>query len=224
MRFGKGEKWGTKILWILVLFGVLLRFVALSSDPYTHLSWSAALLTDEGFYLHNARNLVLFGQPQLDDFQNRLIMPTLHLAQVGIFSALPFHLVTARLFTVLCSLLTLALFWLALRRAFNAQVALYGLLFLSLDPVFLLYNRMALMDTPATLLLVLGFALFVFGVQFGSHKALCLMGFCLGLAFSVRGLLLLLVPLPLLLLRKQRGDCLWVGAGLGLFLLPYLLF
>lgn len=206
------------------MLGVLLRFVALSSDPYARLSWSAALLTDEGFYLHNARNLVLFGQPLLDGFQNRLIMPTLHAVQVGLFSSLPFSLVTARLFTVLCGLLTLFVFWVALRRAFNAEVARFGLLFLALDPVPLLYSRMALMDTPATLLLVMAFVLFVHGVQFHSQKFLALFGLFLGLAFSVRGLALLLVPLPFWLLWRERKLCLAMGAGLGLFLFPYFLF
>lgn len=223
MRSEKGDtlrRWG---FWLLIVLGVLLRLVALSSDPYARLSWSAALLTDEGFYLHNARNVVLFGQPQLDGFQNRLIMPTLHAVQVGLFSIVPFSLITARLFTALCGIATLGVFWLALRRAFNAKVARYGLLFLALDPVPILYNRMALMDTPATLLMVMAFALFVQGVQTGSRKALPLVGLFLGLAFSVRGLLLLLAPLPFMLLWHDRNACLRVALGFGLFFVPYLL-
>lgn len=222
VRSAEGKTLRNRGFGVLIALGVLLRLVALSSDPYARLSWSAALVTDEGFYLHNARNVVLFGQPQLDGFQNRLIMPTLHAVQVGLFSSLPFSLVMARLFTVLCGLLTLLVFWVALRRAFNAEVAKFGVLFLAFDPVPLLYNRMALMDTPATLLMVMAFALFVHGIQFGSKKAFCLFGLFLGFAFSVRGLFLLVVPLPFLLLWRERKICLAMGFGFALFLIPYI--
>src|SRR5438876_186795 len=67
-------------LWLFVVvataLAIVLRLVALDSDPYARLSWSSALLTDEGFYIHNARNLVLFGTARTDEFNNMLIMPT----------------------------------------------------------------------------------------------------------------------------------------------------
>ncbi|HZP80524.1 MAG TPA: hypothetical protein VFB21_02695, partial [Chthonomonadaceae bacterium] len=72
MRFGAA-------LCLLALL-VILRLVALDSDAYEHLDWSTGLLTDEGFYIHNARNVALFGHPVTDDFNNALIMPLLHLA------------------------------------------------------------------------------------------------------------------------------------------------
>src|SRR4051794_7168818 len=71
-------------LWLWIAAGLIiglafaLRLAALDSDAYPRLSWSSALLTDEGFYIHNARNVVLFGTAQTDQFNNMLIMPTLH--------------------------------------------------------------------------------------------------------------------------------------------------
>ncbi|MCW3098892.1 MAG: hypothetical protein JWL77_4510, partial [Chthonomonadaceae bacterium] len=53
-------------LCVAVALMVGLRCVVLDSDAYPRLSWSSALLTDEGFYLHNARNRVLFGHAQTD--------------------------------------------------------------------------------------------------------------------------------------------------------------
>ena len=43
---------------LLLIPIVLLRVIYLDADAYPRLSWSSALLTDEGFYIHNARNLV----------------------------------------------------------------------------------------------------------------------------------------------------------------------
>ena len=144
-----------KSLALLVM--VWVRVFALASDAYPRLSWSSALLTDEGFYIHNARNVALFGQLRTDDFNNALIMPLLHLVQVGVFHIFGVGAVQARLISVVCSLLTLGLFFAALRRAFGVRTAWLGLVLLGLEPAFVLYNRLALMDTPACLPLVAAF-------------------------------------------------------------------
>src|SRR3954449_9011727 len=92
-RFGS-LRW---LLGAAILLAVLLRIIALDSDPYSRLSWSSGLLTDEGYYIHNARNLVLFGVERTDDFNNMLIMPTLHFVQVAVFRQLGATVVPARM-------------------------------------------------------------------------------------------------------------------------------
>src|SRR5579859_4383736 len=82
-----------------------LRLWRLDSDAYPRLSWSSALLTDEGFYLHNARNVVLFGHARTDGFNNMFIMPLLHALQVGVFRVWGVSLVSARGISVACSVL-----------------------------------------------------------------------------------------------------------------------
>src|SRR5579864_875719 len=77
---------GRILIITLLVLAVVLRLIYLDSDAYARLSWSSALLTDEGFYLHNARNLLLFGHLRTDGFNNCLIMPLLHLLQVGVFA------------------------------------------------------------------------------------------------------------------------------------------
>ena len=92
---------------LLLLPMVLLRCAALDSDAYPRLSWSSALLTDEGFYLHNARNRVLFGHAQTDQFNNALIMPALDAVQTGVFHLFGVGAVQARAVSVTLGLLTL---------------------------------------------------------------------------------------------------------------------
>ena len=106
-------------LWVAVTLAaalaISLRLVALDSDAYSRLSWSSALLTDEGFYIHNARNLVLFRTARTDAFNNMLIMPTLHAIQVVWFRLFGVGAVQSRLISVCCSLLTLPIFFAAMR-------------------------------------------------------------------------------------------------------------
>src|SRR5437773_1084880 len=101
--------WMRIVALLCITLMVGLRLVALNSDAYWRLSWSSALFTDEGFYIHNARNLVLFGHARTDDFNNALLMPTLHLVQVAVFRCFGVGVNQARMISVVCSLLTLAL-------------------------------------------------------------------------------------------------------------------
>ncbi|HXG23059.1 MAG TPA: glycosyltransferase family 39 protein, partial [Chthonomonadales bacterium] len=148
---------------VLCVLLILARVVALRSDPYLRLDWSAGLLTDEGFYIHNARNVALFGQARLDEFNNMLLSPVLHGVQVAVFQVFGVGAVQARLISVVCSLLSLALLWDGLRRVFGGRMAITTVLFLGLDHANLLFNRMALMDTPAALGAVAAFYAFVRG-------------------------------------------------------------
>lgn len=206
-------------LWIsLVLIAALaigLRVAVLDSDPYPRLSWSTALLTDEGYYIHNARNVVLFGRARTDGFNNMLIMPTLHVVQVLVFKFIGVGAVQARLISVFASLLTLPLYFDALRRAFGRNIALMATLFLGLDHTSLLYSRMALMDTPASALMIC--CLYALtrslpGAAYGKIEAVanefhaqnwrlawsCVCGTVLGVTCATRGLGVLIVPLFLI--------------------------
>ena len=193
---------------LLIALLVLVRVVWLDSDAYARLSWSSALLTDEGFYFHNARNLVLFGHAHTDDFNNALIMPLLHVVQVGVFRVIGVGVIQARSISVVSSLLTLLVFFCAMRRAFSPHVAWLSLLLLGLDPVFTLYNRLALMDTPACLPLACAFYAWVRAAEKKEEKKrrgaeetwLFVCGMCLGLAYTVRGLAAIVLPVPFLLL------------------------
>ncbi|HLJ56524.1 MAG TPA: glycosyltransferase family 39 protein [Chthonomonadaceae bacterium] len=148
----------TAAIVLIAVLAVYLRLVALTSDAYARLTWSSALLTDEGYYIHNARNMILFGVARTDGFNNMAVMPLLHLVQVAVFRCIGVGAVQARLISVFASLASLPLFYFALRRVFGRGTAIVGLAFLALDHLYVLYNRMALMDTPAAALMI--FALY----------------------------------------------------------------
>lgn len=210
-----------------IILMVLLRVIALDSDAYSHLSWSGALLTDEGFYIHNARNVVLFGHPVTDQFNNMLIMPTLHWVQIWVFSVWGVGAVQARAISVAAGLGTLVVFFLAVKRCFGQRVAAIGLVFLGLGHANLMYSRMALMDTPAALGLVTAFGAWIHGVS-QSHKrgAACwtpflISGALLVVTYATRGLSAWFVPVPFAILLHRAyldksGRAVWLRATAAL--------
>lgn len=193
---------------VLTIIGLVvgLRVTALDADAYRGLSWDTGLFTDEGYYMHNARNVVLFGQTKTDEFNNMLLMPTLHYLQVAFFKVFGVGLVQTRAISVLFSLFTLIVFWSTLNRAFDERVATVGALFLGLDHVNLLYNRMGLMDTPAAFMMVCVFYALVRcfsdidrddSRERARHRAI-FSGVLLGLTYTTRGLGVILFPAPFL--------------------------
>lgn len=214
------------------LLMIALRLVDLGSDPYKHLDWDTGILTDEGFYLHNARNAILFGHPRMDEFNNMLVSPLIHYLQVAVFKLFGFGLVQARMISVVASLLTILIFWRAMRLAFGGRIAVCAAAFLGLDHINVLFNRMALLDTPATLLAVCAFYAFVRGSRVGEKGAnwYVACGVLIALTVITRSLCIYLLPAPFLALlfdRRQIGtkavmrSAAAVASGLALVFVLY---
>ena len=215
--------WFWMLAAVIAALAIGLRLVVLDSDPYARLSWSTALLTDEGFYIHNARNVVLFGTARTDGFNNMLIMPTLHFLQVLVFRLLGVGAIQARLISVGLSLVTLPVFYCALRRVFGRTTAVIATVFLGLDHMNVLYNRMALIDTPATALMICSLYALVRCLPHSESSGnrsvedewrqqnvrlawACLCGCLLGLSFATRSLSAIVIPGFFLAVWTGAGD------------------
>lgn len=200
-------------LLIIIAIGLAVwaRVVSLDADPDFRLCWSSGLLTDEGFYTHNARNVVLLGRARTDEFNNMVLSPLIHTAQAAVFRLFGVGYPQARAVSVICSILTLLVLFAALRRAFGERVAWFGTLILAWEHAYLLYNRMALLETPATLFLALAFYAWV-----RRHEGLAwsaLVGAMTLTACSIKSLCAFFVPVPLLASwwsgRTHRRDTHW---------------
>ena len=200
--------WGVRFL--LLLACLLVRLIALDADPPAWLSWSTGLYTDEGFYTLDARHAALFGTPAPGDFHDRLLSPLLSLLQQGVFSLFGAGLMQARLLSVVFGLLTVGLFWLGLRRAWGEKAADFGALFLGLAPPFVLYNRLALQETPTAFWLVLAFALWVYGARRPALYALA--GMSAAVAMVFKGLALVAAPALLAPPAPSNGGARREGA------------
>jgi 4-amino-4-deoxy-L-arabinose transferase-like glycosyltransferase len=212
------------VMILAAIAAVVLRIIRLQSDAYPHLSWSSALLTDEGFYIHNARNVVLFGTAKTDGFNNMLIMPTLHFVQVWVFRMFGVGAIQARSISAVCGMLETAILTATLWKLFGKRAGLAAGLFVGLGHTSLLYSRMALMDTPAALFLTVQFSLWAAAVRRASEgknpsPMAVTAGVVAGLCYVTRGLAVWCVLLPwaalpvaLRTLPQQRKLC-WLTAA-----------
>ena len=172
------------------------RAVALNADPDFRLCWNTGLLTDEGFYTHNARNAVLLGHERTNEFNNMVLSPLIHALQAAVFHLFGVGYPQARAISVVSSLLTLLAMFAALRRAFGERVAWVGTLVLAWEHAYLMYNRMALLETPATLFLALAFYAWVRRTEGLSWSLLA--GIMTITACSIKSLCAFFIPAPLL--------------------------
>jgi hypothetical protein len=194
---------------------VAVRVVALNADPPSWLSWSTGINTDEGFYTLDARHEVLWGHLAPGNFHDRLLSPLLSLLQQGVFTVFGPDLLAARVMNIVFGLLTIAVFWLGLRRVFNSQIADAGALFLGLAPPFVFYNRLALQETPTVFWLVLAFALWA---SAKGRPGSLFSGVAFGIAVIVKPLALLALPALVWLWRKPSWAVSVLALGMTLLL------
>ncbi|MEJ5251492.1 MAG: glycosyltransferase family 39 protein [Chthonomonadetes bacterium] len=210
-----------------VALAVWARVVALDADPDFRLCWSSGLLTDEGFYTHNARNAILLGHARTNEFNNMVLSPLVHAVQAAVFRLFGVGYPQARAISVVCSLLTLIVMFAALRRAFGERVAWLGTLVLAWEHAYLMYNRMALLETPATLFLALAFYAWVRRGEGLAWSALA--GVMTITACSIKSLCAFFIPAPLLASwwsgRTHKRDTRWeIAATAGGMLIAGLLY
>jgi 4-amino-4-deoxy-L-arabinose transferase-like glycosyltransferase len=199
----------TKRVVFLVLLLVVLsvRLFDLSADPPAWLSWSSGIYSDEGIYAADARSIALFGHWCSGDFHSAEIVPLQNLLLLGIFKIFGVSLISVRTLSLVGSLATLALFFSILRKQFDDQTALIGVVFLGLSPVYLFYNRLGLLETPTTFLLV--FALYLQATR----RPGWLCGLALALAVAYKPLAILCLPAFFIDYREDRAALLKRGAS-----------
>ncbi|RLB03619.1 MAG: hypothetical protein DRG83_06630 [Deltaproteobacteria bacterium] len=132
---------------ILALFGLMLfvRLIFLTADP--PLLQRYHFNTDEGWWVHNARNKVLFGDWILDDYNTMFYAPLYNYIAYLIFNLLGIGFVQVRLISVTFGFSTLIVFYFFLKEGWNKKGALIGVSLLGFSHVFLRYNRIALPET-----------------------------------------------------------------------------
>jgi 4-amino-4-deoxy-L-arabinose transferase-like glycosyltransferase len=204
---------------LFVILFVLARVIFLDADPWPPLDWSTGIWTDEGFYTYNARNAVLFGTAHLDQFNNNILMPVLDAVQRAVFTTFGVSLISARAISVVASLLTLLFFYDAMRRVWGRRIARTGALFLGGEATYIFYNRLALMETPATLIHVIA----LWGLSLSTPVGWILAGAMAAGTIAFKTTYLVLLPLPLVLwaLRRRWKPIGWYALGAAISFLAY---
>jgi 4-amino-4-deoxy-L-arabinose transferase-like glycosyltransferase len=149
----KGFPLLTAFLLALLLF---LRLFLLTADPPYDLSTSGGPYGDPGGYSFNARNHVLFGTWEVDDYNMMYLSFPPHLMTFLSFKLLGVGLFQQNLVPVLFSLGSLFLFFLILRSRFSYAWALAGTCLLGFNYQFLMYSRVANRVMPPLFFILLG--------------------------------------------------------------------
>lgn len=144
----------------LLLLALALRALFPLADP----PWRATagiVWHDEGAWVHNARNAALFGAWRLDEWNPMYIAPVFTGLEYLAFRAFGVGLAQARLVSQVMGLLSVALLALGVARAAGRRAGLMAGGLLATSYVFVMWNRVALLETTMTAFLVMSFSAFV---------------------------------------------------------------
>jgi len=198
--------WFYRIAFLLCIVSLcILRVLFLDCDPPPELSASGGYFADEGFWTHNARNKILFGEWVSDEWNNMYVSPILHCLTYASFSAFGVSFISARLVPVVLSILSIVVISIYFQRRGKRNISLLILLFLGLQYPFLVYNRIAIVETPAVFFLVLVFIFAVINLSW----ALFLAGFFAGIAYITKTTVFFVIPAlyTFVLVRSILATC-----------------
>ena len=130
----------------VISVAVYLRIDHLSADsPIDLKTGSAGYFVDEGGWVYNARNKVLFGRWKLDDDYNKMYMePIVNFFYFLSFKLFGVGLFQARLVPVFFTLIIFLSLFVVVNREFGWRCSLLVVLILGFNYVFFIFSRLAL--------------------------------------------------------------------------------
>lgn len=214
---------------VVALIFTISRFVWLDLDP--PLTKRINDVSDEGYWLHNARIKVLTGEFRHDHFNQALFTAPLYtFLAYAVFKAVGVSLANGRLLAAWSGVLVILigfLFFLLICRSL-AWACSYALL-MSVSDLFFAYNRIGLVETTLNLFVLLSFMSLAVAFQSPrSGRYIFVSGACFGIAFLVKfTAAYTLVAFPLLVMfealagnRRKPVELLSWVAGAATVILP----
>jgi 4-amino-4-deoxy-L-arabinose transferase-like glycosyltransferase len=130
---------------IIVVLAATLRFVYPTADPPWQ-STVGVVWHDEGAWVHNARNLALFGAWIQDDWNPLYIAPVFTALEFGSFAAFGVGVWQARLVSEVTGLASVLLLAFGVRRIAGREAGVIAGALLATNYVYVMWNRAALME------------------------------------------------------------------------------
>jgi 4-amino-4-deoxy-L-arabinose transferase-like glycosyltransferase len=136
----------TATVFLLLLIVTGFRILQLGADPPADFSWSGGYFADEGFWSHNARNVVLFGNPVQDDWDARAVSPVFARLQELSFRLFEPGFLQVRLVGLLSSLIIAFTAFALFRTQFDPQAAFLYAILASLNYPMMVLGRQGILD------------------------------------------------------------------------------
>lgn len=150
----------TLIVIIVIAFFVLFRFLHLEADFPHHYTNYGVLYTDEGWYSKAATSFILTGDWYVEgDFNPAVILPIFPVFQFFSFKLFGIDLSSARMTNLIFLIFLLIGLYYLIKLYTKPRVALIALLILSLNFLFFVYSRLALLELPTTFFVILSILL-----------------------------------------------------------------
>ena len=143
----------TALVAVLAL-GAALRTIFPAADPPWRTS-AGVIWHDEGPWVHNARNKVLFGAWSLDQWNPMYIAPVFTGLEYLSFEAFGVGVRQARVVPALTGIVSVLLLALGIGRLGGRHAALAAAALLATDYVYVMWNRAALMEGPMAAFMVI---------------------------------------------------------------------
>ncbi|HEX7085694.1 MAG TPA: hypothetical protein VF198_04985 [Vicinamibacterales bacterium] len=138
----------------------LLRGLWLTADPPTTFTTVGIVWHDEGAWVHNARNRALWGTWRTDAWNPVFVSPVFTALEYGAFSLFGVGTWQARTVPLLSGLAAIGFLGIGLAAAGGRRAALFGMVLLATNYVFVMWNRAALMESTMTALIVGAWAMY----------------------------------------------------------------
>jgi 4-amino-4-deoxy-L-arabinose transferase-like glycosyltransferase len=194
-----------------MLLTVGFRIVRLTADPPSDFSWSGGYFADEGFWSHNARNAVLYGQAVRDEWNAAIVSPIFASIQFWIFHLFGPGFAQVRLIGIFSAISIALASFVLFNRQYRQEQAFFFALSIVLNFPMLVLARQGILDPFAAALSWLAFVL----LMSDSWPAVFFAGvLAVGSCLTKYLMVYTFVPLLLaLIFSKQRK--LWLAFAIG---------
>jgi 4-amino-4-deoxy-L-arabinose transferase-like glycosyltransferase len=198
------------LIFIIIIFGLSLRLYNLEADPDIKIDGDTGIFTDEGLYSLSARNLALFGTFNANP-NSRVVeavdSPIYTYSEYLSFKLFGVNIKAMRLPSILFSLLTILTAYLVIGKIFGLLEGIVVLVFLSLNYMFIQYNRLALLETLMTLLFMV--SSYFYFMKGGTRYGFILSGLFAGCALITKGTAVFFIPPVLLSMAIEKRENRW---------------
>ncbi|MFO7979663.1 MAG: glycosyltransferase family 39 protein [Candidatus Aminicenantes bacterium] len=192
---------GKHVFLFLFIIFLLTRIIYIHADPPQYLSESLGAFFDEGIYNHNARNLILFGQWKLDEWNDFYYSAVSTWLKYLTFSIIGIGRAQIRLFSIFFSMLSLWFIYAAAKESYGQKTGLLALLLFGINFISIMYARLGMQDTQTLTVFIIGFYLWQKGMKkTGTQKGNWLLffsGAVFFLSYTFKNLFLYLLPVPI---------------------------
>lgn len=192
---------------IALAVGIVIRALYLDADPQYY-DW-IGYLPDEGRWVHQARNFFLFHTIDRDDLYDLhlLLAPIFQLVNYFVYQLFGFSGQSSRIFTAICGIALLLLFWQRLRNIVTPMALLAGITILAVQVDFVVLSRLAVPEMAIIFFQALVY--FALVSREPSRRRMVMLGALMLVAVGMKGTVVLslgIFSLMLLFLPLASGE------------------